>query len=390
MSSSPGSTFVVPARSKNNELVYREWHRALHLLDEEIQPDSAIDLDTWPLPSADRLVLEEDVRNTDLLAYMTSWTETYDRTIQKKLVTVRWWNDSFFCAAKPPTVQRDEYAMEADNMTSRGIFNTKMRLPASIALSGSTSTLEEHAQSERLAGNEEAFRVVRDPLLAGGSVSTSTGSLGPMNTQDCLRLGKDSVVLRPHGLSGQKGPLAGVEDSVVTDFMWVVFGVMGERLMVPRLFISSGCLNDGLPVGISKLHVVEFINAIIVSVQSRNRIHEVTWSIRSHRDDGSAKLLLVPPPDTSLANTVLKLLETCGHEAIGRLELVVANTQRQTLCAAPFCEYKGKLFVPTNVQDAAKGIVYVLNRGDSTGLSTEPGTAKWLANLVARGGKIGG
>lgn len=388
MNSSPGSTSVAPAYAEDHELVYREWHRALDLLDEEIQPDNAIDLDTLPLPSVDRLVLEEDVRNTDFLAYMTSWTETYDRTIQKELVKVTWWSDASLCAVKPPIVQTDEYAIETDNSTSKGILSATIRFPKSMA-SGS-ATYEEHARSERLAGNEEAFRVVHDPLLAGGSVSTSTGPLGPTNTRECLRLGKDSVILRPRGLSGQKGPPAGAEDSQFTDFMWVTVGVMGERLMVPRLFISSGCLNDGLPVGISKLRVVELTDAVVVSVQSRLRIHEVTWSILSHRDDESVKLLLVPPPDTSLANTVLKLLKACGHEAVGRLELVVANTQRQTLCAAPFCEYKGKLLVPTDVQDAAKGIVYVLNRGDSTGLSTEPGTAKWLANLVARGGKLGG
>ncbi|MDI1492797.1 MAG: hypothetical protein OHK93_004580 [Ramalina farinacea] len=400
MNSVPNATSVAPASSKEHELVYRERRREAGVLDEDVQPYNAINLDTLPLPSADRLQIEEVVRQSDVVTSMESWTETYDRRIQGELVNVTWWSDEAILAAKSSIGQRDEYAIKADNSASRGILNAELRIPTSVVrgtlsenrgVPTSSTWMEQHAQSERLAGNEEAFRVINDHLLAGTSEETKeTGSLSPTVTQECLRLGKDSVAIHPHGRSGQKGPLAGVKDSRHTDLMWVSLGVMGERLMVPRLCISSGCLNDGLPVGITKLRVVELNDGIVVSVQSRLRVHEVTWSLYIHGDDESVKLLLVPPADTSLARTVIKIMEACGHREMGRLELVVVNTQRQTLCAAPFCETKGKLSVPTKIHDAADGIVYVVNRGDSTGFSTEPGTAKWLANLVARGGKIGG
>ncbi|KAH7244441.1 uncharacterized protein BKA55DRAFT_573919 [Fusarium redolens] len=103
-------------------------------------------------------------------------------------------------------------------------------------------------------------------------------------------------------------------------------------------------------------------------------------------------MLLVPPCDSSLASSVLDLLGSCGRGALGSVKIVVSNAQNEDLrCGAPFCERRGTLKVPISARQLPqKGSVYLLNRGDTKGLSTEPGTSKWLTSLVIQGGLIGG
>jgi hypothetical protein len=343
--------------------------------------------ETRTLGDAERLEIEERLAQNDSVAHLHLWHEICDRAIQKETLDVTWWSDEMIFAVRKESSHILEHGMRLDNNLRRGIISAKMRIPKEMV---NGLTLEEHARSEKLAGNIEAFRVPYDAILAGGSVGSTSGIRSLLNTQECLRLGSESLRFHTRGVLKHRTPLAGPEDSPHTDFMWIASGIMGERLIVPRLFISSGCLNYGRPVGISKLHVLELADCLVMRVQSGLRVHEMIWPMREHGSDRTTNLLLVPPCDTSLANAVVTMMDACGHRALGNLELVVVNKEKQMLCGAPFCEYKGNLTVPTSIQDIAKGIVYVVNRGDTTGLSTQPGTSKWLANLVAEGGKIGG
>lgn len=158
MNSVPNATSVAPASSKEHELVYRERRREAGVLDEDVQPYNAINLDTLPLPSADRLQIEEVVRQSDVVTSMESWTETYDRRIQGELVNVTWWSDEAILAAKSSIGQRDEYAIKADNSASRGILNAELRIPTSVV----RGTLSENRGFPQALRGWSSTRRVRD------------------------------------------------------------------------------------------------------------------------------------------------------------------------------------------------------------------------------------
>ncbi|RBR15629.1 uncharacterized protein FIESC28_07270 [Fusarium coffeatum] len=362
----------------------------------EEEADQILNFDTesWAASGLQKAEVEAKITMNDFAAPPYLSHESYMRLLGSAsgVIKVTKWTDAVcFAMRKAPEdpVPDAPVPIRLDDDSGRSIVSRSYRIPAeqvkNVDFGGSI-------HGENLPGSEEAFFVVHDPLLADGSQHSQKKGLGLVNLGECLRLGKNMLRVHANGSSKQMGRLSDVEENWRTDFMWLVMGFTGMRLLVPRLFLSSACVNGGALVGITKLHVVELDDALIVNIQSGFRVHQVAWSLHSQVEDAQTRMLIVPPCDNSLASAVSDILGSCGRGSLGPIKVVVSNTQNEDLrCGAPFCERRGTLNVPRSAQELPqKGSAYVLNRGDTKGLSTEPGTSKWLRSLVAEGGLVGG